>query len=210
MTAMQPTVVAFDVDGTLTVRDCVVPFMRRVAGPAVFGTRLVAGGVSNVRAVVRRDRDLLKADFVRRVFEGRDVEQVRESGVRFAAEIAESWLRADVAGRLRWHQDQGHVVLLVSASLDPYLEPLGDMLEVDAVLCTTLETDGVTYSGRLVGPNCRADQKIVRIREWCTASGVAFESLEWAYGDSSGDTAMLAAATNGVLVKGIELTQVPA
>ena len=29
---MDVTVAAFDVDNTLTVRDCVMPFMRRVAG----------------------------------------------------------------------------------------------------------------------------------------------------------------------------------
>ena len=37
----QPVVAAFDVDGTLTTRDCVVPFLRHVAGTAA-GCRLAA------------------------------------------------------------------------------------------------------------------------------------------------------------------------
>lgn len=207
---MHPTVVAFDVDRTLTVRDCVVPFMRRVAGPVGFGTAMSAGGIARLGSVVRRERDILKAEFVRRVFAGRSVDEVSGIGVQFAAEVSRSWMRTDVAARLRWHQEQDHVVLLVSASLDPYLEPLGDLLEVDAVLCTTLEAVDGTYTGGLVGANCRAGEKIARIASWCTESGVPMESLEWAYGDSSGDTAMLAAASTGVLVGRHEITGRPA
>ena len=33
-------VAAFDVDGTVTTRDCVVPFLRRVAGTAPMAARL--------------------------------------------------------------------------------------------------------------------------------------------------------------------------
>ena len=207
---MQPTVVAFDVDRTLTVRDCVVPFMRRVSGTVPFGSRALLGALSNAGSVVRRDRDALKAEFVRRVFTGRDQDEVRGIGIEFAAEVARSWMRADVAARMRWHQEQDHVVLLVSASLDPYLEPLGDLLEVDAVLCTTLETRDGVLTGSIVGPNCRGEQKVVRIREWCAESGVAVESLEWAYGDSGGDREMLAAAANGVLVAASTLSVEPA
>ena len=195
MTAMHPTVVAFDVDRTLTVRDCVVPFMRRVAGPLAFGSALIAGSVSSRGAVLRRDRDVLKAEFVRRIFE-----EVTVKGIEFAADIASSWMRSDVVRRLRWHQEQDHVVLLVSASLDPYLEPLGDLLEVDAVLCTILESVDGIHTGRLVGPNCRAAEKAVRIASWCGSAGLPLESLEWAYGDSSGDAEMLELSARGVLV----------
>ena len=37
---MSPVVAAFDVDGTLTVRDCVVPFLRHVAGTVPVAVRL--------------------------------------------------------------------------------------------------------------------------------------------------------------------------
>ena len=206
---MHPTVVAFDVDRTLTVRDCVVPFMRRVAGPVGFGAAMVGGGLARAGAVARRERDVLKAEFIRRVFAGRQVDEVAALGVDFAAEVSRSWMRTDVATRLRWHQDQDHVVLLVSASLDPYLEPLGDLLEVDAVLCTTLESVDGTYTGSLVGGNCRAEEKVARIASWCLEAGVPIDALEWAYGDSGGDVAMLTAASTGVLVGRHEISGAP-
>ena len=54
------TVAAFDVDGTVTDRDCVVPFLRRVAGTATLGRRLVAQTRTVSALASRRDRDGLR------------------------------------------------------------------------------------------------------------------------------------------------------
>lgn len=207
---MEVTVAAFDVDHTLTVRDCVVPFMRRVAGTSSLFAAAVRNPFSVVKMVLGRDRDALKAFFVSAAFAGRSVQEVEEIAALFAAEVAEGWMRPDVAQRLRWHQEQGHVVVLVSASLQPYLEVLGDLLEVDAVLCTSLvEVDGV-FTGELMGKNCRGAEKVERLHAWCEAAKVPVASVKFAYGDSSGDHQMLLSVPNGVLVKSIELTKVPA
>ena len=207
---MEIVVAAFDVDGTVTVRDCVVPFMRRVAGRAGLVRAFVSSPVTVARLVTARDRDGLKEHVVSRVFRGTPVDEVLEEGVRFAAEVASGWIRADVAERMRWHQSMGHVVVFVSASLHPYLEPLGDLCEVDAVVCTTLESDGDVFTGGLVGNNCRGPEKVARLREWMTVAGIPHDALKYAYGDSSGDTELLAAAGTGLHVRRDEITAVPA
>lgn len=207
---MEVTVAAFDVDHTLTVRDCVVPFMRRVAGTSTLFGAVARNPVSVAKMLLGRNRDALKSFFVSAAFAGRSVHEVEEIAALFAAEVAEGWMRSDVAQRLRWHQEQGHVVVLVSASLQPYLEVLGDLLEVDAVLCTSLvDIDGV-FTGELMGKNCRGAEKVDRLHAWCDAANVPVDSVKYAYGDSSGDHQMLLSVPNGVLVKSIELTKVPA
>lgn len=204
------TVAVFDVDKTLTVRDCVVPFVRRVAGmPRVFLTVIRNSG-SVLRLLARRDRDGLKLLFVKELFAGRSVEDVEEVGIQFAAHIAENWMRYDVASRLRWHQAEGHVVVLVSASLNPYLVPLGDMLEVDAVLCARLEESDGVYTGELVGANCRGIEKVNRLSEWSRDSGVSTENIRYAYGDSSGDEPMLSLAPHAEWVGKRDISEVPA
>lgn len=207
---MDVVVAVFDVDGTLTVRDCVVPFTRRVAGLP----RMIAGVAKNlgkcIAAFAARDRDAVKAIFVDIAFSGKAVTEVEEFGVVFADEIFHHWMRQDVAMRLRWHQSQDHVVVLVSASLEPYLLPLGDLLEVDAVLCTRLEQIEGRYSGKIDGSNCRGAEKVARILQWCEESGIAPSSIEFAYGDSAGDTEMLALAQQPYFVRHIELEEVPA
>jgi phosphatidylglycerophosphatase C len=204
---MEVTVAVFDVDGTLTVRDCVVPFTRRVAGT----TRLIRGVLGQPKkifsAVRSRDRDAMKAVFSEIAFTGIDATDLENHAITFADEVYSGWMRQDVARRFRWHQDQGHVVVLVSASFDAYLAPLGDLLEADAVLCTRLEiVDGVA-TGRLDGPNCRGAEKVRRIAQWCEESGLSLESVEYAYGDSKGDQEMLALARHGFYVAKDELSE---
>ena len=75
------SVAAFDVDGTLTTRDCVVPFLRRFAvRPTALGG-LLARSPGTIAALARRDRDALKVAVSEAVFRGvarTDVE--REAG----------------------------------------------------------------------------------------------------------------------------------
>ena len=199
------TVAAFDVDNTLTVRDCVVPFMRSVSGTSRIVKLLLSDLGGTIQSLRRRDRDSLKAKFVEGVFSGKDAREIDALGIEFATRVADGWLRSDVASRMRWHQDQGHVVILVSASLGAYLHPLGDLLEVDAVLCTELEEIDGLLTGKLVGNNCRGKEKAWRVTKWCADSGIALGDLVYAYGDSTGDKELLELFSEPTWVNDIDL-----
>ena len=203
--AMNVTVAAFDVDNTLTVRDCVVPFMKSVGGVSRLSKVLFSDLGTTFQSIRRRDRDSLKMKFVEGIFAGKDSREVESIGIQFASKVADKWLRSDVATRMRWHQEQGHVVILVSASLGAYLHPLGDLLEVDAVLCTELEEKDGLLTGKLVGQNCRGREKASRVQKWCQDSGIATEDLVYAYGDSSGDTELLELFSEPTWVNDIDL-----
>ena len=162
--------------------------------------------LATLRMLATRDRDGLKAHVVREFLAGVPVEDVEAQGNAFAARVAAGWMRGDTARRLRSHQDAGHVVVLVSASLAPYLEPLGDILEVDAVLCTRLESRDGVLTGELDGPNCRGQEKVVRLARWAAEAGISGDGwLAHAYGDSAGDREMLAMAADGHDVSGMDL-----
>ena len=203
--AMNVTVAAFDVDNTLTVRDCVVPFMKSVGGVSRLSKVLFSDLGTTFQSIRRRDRDSLKMKFVEGIFAGKNSREVESLGIQFASKVADKWLRSDVATRMRWHQEQGHVVILVSASLGAYLHPLGDLLEVDAVLCTELEEKDGLLTGKLVGQNCRGREKASRVQKWCQDSGIATEDLVYAYGDSSGDTELLELFSEPTWVNDIDL-----
>ncbi|MCU1501942.1 MAG: hypothetical protein JWM12_1296 [Ilumatobacteraceae bacterium] len=196
---VRPTVVAFDVDGTLTRRDCVGPFLLRLGGRRGVVLAVLQRPVATARAIVRRDRDAFKEIVVGGVFVGRSPAAVAALGVDFAAQVLATGLRADSIGRLRWHQRSGHTVVLVSASLGPYLRPLGELLGVDGVLCTDVAHDGVRYGRRLDGPNCRGAEKARRLAAWLADRELAPADL-WAYGDSAGDAELLAMAAHPVWI----------
>lgn len=78
------TVAAFDVDNTLTVRDCVVPFMRSVSGTSRIVKLLLSDLGGTLQSLRRRDRDSLKAKFVEGVFSGKDARDIDALGIEFA------------------------------------------------------------------------------------------------------------------------------
>lgn len=205
----RPVVAAFDVDGTLTVRDCVRPFLERLGGRT--GIVLAAGRrpVATVVGAARRDRDALKDVVVGGVFRGRRIDDVNAEGRTFASYVQMRFLRSDVVARLRWHQKMGHRTVIVSASLRPYLEPLASALGIERALCTDVEQQGGRYGAHLDGGNCRADEKALRLRRWLDAEGIADAEI-WAYGDSRGDREMLEMAHHPVWVQGTTVQAVPA
>ena len=186
MTTSAAPIAAFDFDGTLTTGDCMMPFLRRVAG-----TRRVATAVARiVPLAARRERDAAKAQLLAELLSGVAVAAAADTGERFASEIVARRLRRDTVSRLRWHQSRGHRTVIVSASLRPYLQPVAAHLGVDHVICTELgETEG-RYTGRILDGNCRGPAKADRLLAW---AGVMPGEL-WAYGDSAGDAELLALA----------------
>ena len=202
-------VAAFDVDGTLTVRDCVRPFLVEVGGWRGVMTAMGRKPRAALDAAVHRDRDRFKELVVGGVLRGRAIEQVETLGERFAAVVHDSWLRPDTVARLRWHQRMGHRIVLVSASLSPYLRPLGRRLGVDAVLCAEPKREGDRFADGLDGPNCRAAEKVRRLEAWLATEHLDHATV-WAYGDSDGDRELLARADHPLVVKDTTVSAVPA
>jgi phosphatidylglycerophosphatase C len=189
-------VVAFDVDGTLTTRDCVVPFLRRVAGSTAPYRAVLRHPLRSSRALAAGDRDAFTALAAAAVFAGRDSDAVDRLGVDFARTIVGDHLRDETVAALRAHQADGAATVLVSASFETYLRPLAEMLDVDDALGARLAVDdrGV-LTGELDGPNCRGTEKVVRLHEWLGAHVGGRTAVELiAYGDSSGDRELLADA----------------
>lgn len=197
-------VAAFDVDGTVTTRDCVVPFLRHVGGTVPAAVRLGLSARRVVPAFARRDRDALKELAARAVFTGRPIGDVDAAGVTFAAAVERTWLRPDTMARLRWHRAEGHQVVLVSASFGSYLRPLGRRLDVAGVVATELEVDAAgRCTGALYGGNCRGPEKVRRLHAWLDEHHGGRSAVEvWAYGDSPGDLELLADADHPVWANG--------
>ncbi len=191
-------VAAFDFDATLTTRDTVVPFLRRFTTPARFATSLLPQTLRLLPMAARRDRDRLRELATQLVFAGRPLAAVEAEARTFGAMIADSWLRPDTTARLRWHLEQQHHVVIVSASYEPYVRVVAEHLgAVGAVgvVATRLRVAGDRCSGELDGANCRGPEKLRRLDEWLCDSGLdRGHATLFAYGDSAGDRELLAAA----------------
>jgi HAD superfamily hydrolase (TIGR01490 family) len=186
-------VAVFDFDGTITRRDTLKPYLARVVGTP----RLAAAFAREALAVAgwaagRHDVDAVKRRILRRVLAGVPVEAARRAALAHAEATARG-LRHAALARIRWHREQGHRLVLASAGLDLYLEPVGARLGLDDVLCSRLAVRDGRFTGELDGADCTGPEKLRRLE--ALLGGLAGVELH-AYGDSAGDAALLAAAAH--------------
>jgi phosphatidylglycerophosphatase C len=201
-------VAAFDVDGTLTTRDCVRPFLERAAGRRRMVTALLRRPLATVIAAAKRDRDRFKEIIVGGALRGKLTAEVEMIGEQFAQYVLVNWLRPDTLRRLRWHQQAGHRTVIVSASLAAYLRPLALRLGIDDVLCTDSIRYGDRFGDRLDGPNCRAAEKRRRLDLWLEERRLVHAEV-WAYGDSAGDRELLERADHAIWVNDAIISEIP-
>ncbi len=189
----QSNVVAlFDFDGTVTNRDSLLPFLWQLFGPlrlagfAILMSPLLLGYVLRIVP-----NGVAKERLLGRMLGGMRLSRLREQAERFAANTLPQMVRPESAERIAWHQAQGHRVIIVSASLELYLKPWATALGIEDVLATRLAEEQGRAASRFEGVNCFGEEKAQRIRDYL--GDVAGLEL-YAYGDSKGDTQMLAMA----------------
>lgn len=185
-------VALFDFDGTVTTRDSLLPFLWQLFGPlrlAYFGIvmspvllgyllRLIPNGIAKERLLGR-------------MLGGMAMAQLHAEAEHFATATLPRLVRPESAERIAWHQSLGHRVIIVSASLELYLKPWAATLGIHDVLATRLQEERGRVASKFDGVNCFGEEKAQRIRDYL--GGLSGLEL-YAYGDSRGDTQMLAMA----------------
>lgn len=197
---------AFDFDGTLTRRDTLVPFLISACGA---GSVMGAAAMTAPRTVRARfsgssepihPRDAAKEAVLHRLLAGRGADWLSDRGRVFSTTLS-ARLRPETVDQLRWHQDHGDLIAIVSASLLAYLQPFGAEHGIDHVIAVEMDTGpGGVLTGRLAGPNVRGPEKRVRLQRWLDDNPQITEV--WAYGNSSGDTDLLAMADRSFMIDG--------
>ncbi len=197
-------IAAFDFDGTITNRDTLLPFLARACGRREFSRAMRGAARAAARARLgmavagAHHRDASKVVLVHELLRGRPVSWLTDVGASYAAEILPGQLRPEMVHQFAWHRDQGHELVLVSASLDAYLRPFGAAHGFEEVIAVTLESDADhVLTGRLARPNVRGPEKARRLDEWLRGETPAYL---WAYGNSSGDRELLAMADQPVWI----------
>jgi phosphatidylglycerophosphatase C len=146
---------------------------------------------------VRPDRDTSKQQLLTRTLGGRSHNDIAAAGLEYGAAVARA-ISPEMRRRVEWHQGKGHEIVIVSASLDVYVEAASRALDIPHALSTSLELDEQgRITGRMLGGNCRGAEKVARLRSYLGDAEVEL----WAYGNSSGDEAMLALADHPVRVR---------
>lgn len=185
------SVVAYDFDGTLTIKDSFTAFLRWRAGPLGWLIGLARLIPAACLWLVHRDRGRIKSAAAGVFLGGIDEAQLAQDADRFAQEQWAQLIRPDaLASWQEWGEKGAHRVI-VTASPSLTVAPFARRLAADNLLGTTLELDGSNrVTGAFAGPNCRGEEKMRRLK---VAYGQDVRVIA-AYGDTAGDHEMLAAA----------------
>ncbi len=100
--------------------------------------------------------------------------------------------RKETLDLLRWHQEEGHTVILISSGFHPFLRGVGSLLGINHTIGTALEVIGDCYTGRLAGPLCQGDNRVRLLCHFIEESGFDVNlSSSYAYGDRVQDIPVL-------------------
>ena len=184
-------IVAFDFDGTLTIRDSFTEFLRWRAGPGGWALGLVKLAPAVAAYARDRDRGRIKAASVREFLLGVDRATLKAEAARFADEIWPRFMRPDALAVWNDWGERGAHRVIVTASPTITVAPFARRLGAEALLGTEMAFDSQDrVTGAFVGPNCRGEEKVRRLKAAYGQDMV----LTAAYGDTSGDAEMLAMA----------------
>ncbi len=188
----------WDFDGTLYKGDSFIDFLKYTHGKLGFYSRMMVflpsflewkvGMINNGQA-----KERLFSLF----YAGWDFHQFNHLALRFQMDVVPDKLNREALKKLKWHHEQGHKQYIISATFTELLLYTADKLKIHC-LGTDLEVIDGKVTGRFRTPNCYGDEKVRRLKEFVEPEN--YRPI-YAYGDSSGDSAMLQLADEAFLKK---------
>lgn len=184
----------FDFDGTLTKSDSLKHFLFYSFNL----WELIFKSIKYVPLffyykIIQRNNAKAKQALFRVFFKGDSEQAFNNKCEKFSTSVIPKLIQSEVLQRVQWHQKRGDEVVVVSASIENYLRPYFSPMNIK-VIGTKLEVIKGKLSGNFSGKNCNGLEKKARIENSYQLSDY---EKSYAYGNSSGDNAMLDLVDDG-------------
>ncbi len=189
---MKPAVVFVDFDGTLYKGDSMLDFLKYTVGAPkmwlIFLLYMPAYLISS-------DKGKVKEKWLKSCWKTISEEHLKGKAQTFSLEM-DSKLFPTMMRRMNWHQQEGHTMILLSASLDLWLEPW----------CTKhgyklISTQALFRNNRFMGfrdnLNVKGELKLTLAKKQYSFK----ENYTYAYGNEPSDQFIVNAADKGYLLK---------
>lgn len=192
------TIAAFDFDGTITTKDTLFDFIKFYIGRNSFLKGLVLLSPTLIAFKLGFIKnDVAKQKLFSSFFKGRSIDEFNKISVDYINRIQEI-TRPEILEKIKWHQNQSHTVVIVSASIINWIKPWALEMKIDTVLATEIKVTDNLIEGCFSSNNCYGQEKVNRLLTLFPDRG---EYTLYAYGDSAGDKELLALADYPTLVK---------
>jgi phosphatidylglycerophosphatase C len=186
------TLALFDFDGTISDRDSMRYFLRYYAG----ATKYYVGCIVLSPIILAYFTKLIdpkrsKEIMVKWFLGNRSADEVLAVAKEFGISVLDDSIRPGALKEIEAHKRAGARVVVVSASCELWLSAWCQKHGLE-LLATKLEVQDGSFTGKIDGGNCRDEEKVRRVKSLLNLDD--YDRVE-AYGDTAGDHAMLAIAT---------------
>jgi len=191
-------IAAFDFDGTITTKDTLFDFLifyfgrrKLLAGLFVLSPILVLYKMGIIKNNVAKEK-LFSYFFKNKKY------------IDFINKCEEYKTRIDqicknaILDKIKWHQEQDHTVIIISASISDWIKPWALKIGIDYVLGTEIEIKDNHITGKFASPNCYGQEKVNRLLSLYPDKD---NYILYAYGDSRGDKELLEYSDHPTLLK---------
>jgi phosphatidylglycerophosphatase C len=181
----------FDFDGTITTDDSLIRFIRFVVGDLktlwgmVFLSPMLV--VYKLKLIPNYKAKQMMLSYF---FKGMDKQQFQKIAEEYSLKHIDTMLRPKAMEKIIWHKEQGHTVIVVSASIEYWIRPWCDQNGLD-LIATKIKVKNGLITGKFLTKNCYGIEKVNRVKE---AYNLDDYDRIYAYGDSRGDKELLGLA----------------
>ncbi len=178
----------FDFDGTITTDDSLIKFIRFAVGDARFlwGMTVLSPMLTAYKLKLipnYKAKQMMLSYF----FKGMNEEQFQTIAREYSLKHIDIILRPKAMEKMVWHKEQGHKVVIVSASIECWLKPWCAKNGLD-LIATKLEIKEGIVTGKFLSKNCYGIEKAQRVKDKYKLDD--YDHI-YAYGDSRGDRELL-------------------
>ncbi len=184
-------IAAFDFDGTITTKDSLLLFLLFKISFFRLLTNVLRSSLYLLGYKLRLIPNYkAKEKLFGKFYKGMSIEQFDKRCGAFVDELIKI-LRPEATAKLNWHIEQGHEVVIISASIENWIIPWANRNGVEHVLATKIEVKDNEVTGKFLSRNCYGPEKWSRFLEQYPDRD---SYILYAYGDSRGDKELLAHA----------------
>lgn len=119
-----------------------------------------------------------------------ELEQLQQWHQQFMQEKIEPILLDKAFEKLAWHKEQGHFILIITATNRFVTEPIAERLDVHELIAIEPEVIDGRYTGKVAGIPSFKEGKVTRLNKWLEDKDYDLADT-WFYSDSHNDLPLL-------------------
>ncbi len=123
-------------------------------------------------------------------FRGQNEAELEKEAEAWFEEMVVDTIYPEAAELVRKHQEQGHVVAIVSGATKFVVRPLASRLGIQHLLFTRLEVEEGVFTGRVIEPICFEEGKIYWLQQFIEEHGIDL-AKSYFYTDSITDLPLM-------------------